>query len=198
MLAGTFYLRYAALLDRQPVERHAGLLALHAETLAEYTAWVQAITPTAAASPSSDGRPLSLVVGHIAAWDRFLIQAGGQMLSGVAWPSFMDLRGYLDEDARRQDFESIDAFNAHCAGRQRGLAWDRLQSAALDLACASAALFASPCLLTAERLERTRPTTWGLHGDRRASAPVGWQIWMILMEHESVEHAADLARAAAG
>lgn len=198
MLAETFYLRYGALLDRQPVERHAGLLALHAETLAEYTAWVRAITPAAAASPSSDGRPISLVVGHIAAWDRFLIQACGEILSGVAWPSFMDLQGYLDEDARRRDFESIDAFNAHCAGLQRGLAWDSLQSAALDLACASAALFAAPALLTAERLERTRPTTWRLHGDRRVSAPVGWEIWMILMEHESVEHAADLARAAAG
>lgn len=198
MQAEHFYDRFGALIDRHPAERHAGLLVLHAEALAEYTAWVQAITPTAAASPSSDGRPIALVVGHIAAWDRFLIQACGEMLSGAPWPSFMDLQGYLDEDGRRRDFESIDAFNAHQAGLQRGLTWDSLQSAALDRAAAAAALFAAPGLLTAERLERTRPTTWGLHGDRRVHAPVGWEIWMILMEHESVEHAAELSRAAAG
>jgi hypothetical protein len=198
MQAETFYRRYGALLDLQPVERHAALLALHAETLAEYTAWVQAITPAAAASASSDGRPIGLVVGHIAAWDRYLIQACGEVLSGAEWPSFMDLQGYLDEDGRRRDFESIDAFNAHQAGLQRGLTWDTLRSAALDRAASAAALFAGPGLLTAERLERTRPTEWRLHGDRRVRASVGWEIWMIIMEHESVEHAADLTRAAAG
>jgi len=198
MQAETFYRRYGALLDLQPVERHAGLLALHAETLAEYTAWVQAITPAAAASASSDDRPIALVVGHIAAWDRYLIHACGEMLSGAEWPSFMDLRGYLDEDGRRPEFESIDASNAHQAGLQRGLAWDTLRSAALDRAASAAALFAGPGLLTAERLERTRPTEWRLHADRRVRASVGWEIWMIIMEHESVEHAADLTRAAAG
>jgi hypothetical protein len=110
----------------------------------------------------------------------------------------MDLQGYLDEDGRRLDFESIDAFNAHHARLQRGLAWDGLRSAALERAATAAALFTAPDLLTAERLERTRPVAWRLHGDRRAQASVGWQIWMIIMEHESVEHAADLARAAAG
>lgn len=198
MQADSFYARFSVLLDLQPVQRHAGLLALHAETLAEYTAWVQAITPAAAASASSDGRPIGLVVGHIAAWDRYLIQACGEVLSGAEWPSFMDLRGYLDEDGRRRDFESIDAFNAHQAGLQRGLAWDTLRSAALDRAASAAALFAGPGLLTAERLERARPTEWRLHGDRRVRASVGWEIWMIIMEHESVEHAADLTRAAAG
>ena len=198
MQADSFYARFSVLLDLQPVQRHAGLLALHAETLAEYTAWVQAITPAAAASPSSDGRPIALVVGHIAAWDRYLIQACGEVLSGAEWPSFMDLQGYLDEDSRRREFESIDAFNAHQAGLQRGLTWDTLCSAALDRAASAAALFAGPGLLTAERLERTRPTEWRLHGDRRVRASVGWEIWMIIMEHESVEHAADLTRAAAG
>ena len=198
MQADSFYARLSVLLDLQPVQRHAGLLALHAETLAEYTAWVQAITPAAAASASSDGRPIALVVGHIAAWDRYLIQACGEVLSGAEWPSFMDLQGYLDEDGRRRDFESIDAFNAHQAGLQRGLAWDTLRSAALDRAASAAALFAGPGLLTAEKLEGTRRTTWKLHGDRRVRASVGWEIWMIIIEHESVEHAADLTRAAAG
>ena len=198
MQAEGFYGRFAALLDLPPSERHVGLVSLHAETLAEYTGWVQAITPATAASPGSDGRPISLVVGHIAAWDRFVIQACGEMLSGAVWPSFMDLQGYLDEDGWRREFESIDAFNAHQAGLQRGLAWESLRSAALDRAASAAALFAGPGLLTAERLERTRPTTWRLHGERRVHAPVGWQIWMIILEHESVEHAADLSRAAAG
>ena len=198
MQADVFYARFAALLDLQPAERHAGLLGLHADTLAEYTAWVQAITPAAAATPGSDGRLIALVVGHIAAWDRFLIQACNEMLGGAEWPSFMDLQGYLDEDGRRLDFESIDAFNAHHAQLQRGLAWDALRAAALERAASAAALFAAPGLLSAARLERTRPTTWRLPGDRRVRAPVGWEIWMIVMEHESVEHAADLSRAAAG
>jgi hypothetical protein len=120
------------------------------------------------------------------------------MLSGAEWPSFMDLQGYLDEDGRRREFESIDTFNAHQAGLQRGLTWDTLRSTALDRAASAAALFAAPGLLTAGRLERTRPTEWRLHGDRRVRASVGWEVWMIIMEHESVEHAADLSRAAAG
>lgn len=198
MQAEVFYARFGHLLDKPPAERHTGLLGLHADTLAEYTAWVRAITSDAADSPSGDGRSIALVVGHIAAWDRYLIQACGEMLGGAGWPSFMDLQGYLDEDGRRRDFVSIDAFNAHQAGLQRTLAWRELQSPALQRAASAAALFAAPGLLNAALLEQTRPVAWGLHGGRRVHAPVGWQIWMIIMEHESVEHAADLSRAAAG
>lgn len=193
-----FYRRYGSLLELRPDDRHAGLRALHAETLDEYTRWLRAIQPGAAAAPASDGRSIGLVVGHIAAWDRFLIQAGGEILSGVEWPGFMELRGYLGEDGERRDFESIDAFNAFHARHQQHLDWAMIQSDALDRAQAAAALFCSPGLLTPERLERSRPTEWGLPGGKRLSAPVGWLIWMIVLEHESVEHAEDLSRAASG
>lgn len=198
MQVEAFYPRYGSLLELLPDDRHAGLRALHAETLDEYTRWVRAIRPQAAAEPASDGRSISLVVGHIAAWDRFLIQAAGEILSGVEWPGFMDLRGFLGEDGQRRDFESIDAFNAFHARHQCALDWAVIQSVALDRAQAAAALFSAPGLLTAERLERTRPTEWGLPGGKRLRAPVGWLIWMIVLEHESVEHARDLTRAAAG
>jgi len=197
MRADDFYSRYASLLALQPEGRHAGLRALHTATLAEYAGWLRAITPEAARSASSDGRSIALVVGHIAAWDRFMLQACGEMLSGVAWPGFMDLRGYLDESGERRDFQSIDAFNAFHADAQRDRPWEHIRSEALDRAAAARSIFAEPGLLTPERLERTRPTEWGLTAVKRARAPVGWEIWMIILEHESVDHAADLARAAA-
>ncbi len=198
MQAEDFYTRYGSLLALQPEDRHAGLCALHAATHAEYSGWLQAITAEAAQSASSDGRSIALVVGHVAAWDRFMLQACGEMLSGAPWPGFMDLKGCLDEDGERRDFESIDAFNAYHADLQRDLPWERIQSEALDRAAAACSVYAQPGLLTPERLERTRPTEWGLPGGKRVRAAVGWQIWMILMEHEAVEHAADLAWAAAG
>ncbi len=197
MHADEFYSRVASLLALPPDDRHAGLTALHAGTLSEYIGWLRSITPEAARSTSSDGRSIALVVGHIAAWDRFMLQACGELLSGAAWPGFMDLRGYLDEDGERRDFESIDAFNAFHAGVQRGRPWEQIQFEALDRAAAARSIFAEPGLLTAERLERTRPCEWGLTAGKRARAPVGWQVWMIILEHETVDHAADLARAAA-
>ena len=197
MRADDFYSRYASLLALQPEGRHAGLRALHTATLAEYAGWLRAITPEAARSASSDGRSIALVVGHIAAWDRFMLQACGEMLSGVAWPGFMDLRGYLDESGERRDFESIDAFNSFHADLQRDRLWEQIQSEALDRAAAAGSIYAEPKLLTPERLERTRPTEWGLPGGKRVTAPVGWLVWMVIMEHEAVEHAADLTRAAA-
>jgi hypothetical protein len=198
MQAEDFYTRYGSLLSLQPVNRHAGLCALHAATLAEYSGWLQAITAEAAQSASSDGRSIALVVGHIAAWDRFMLQACGEMLSGAPWPGFMDLKGCLDEDGERRDYEAIDAFNAFHADRQRDRPWEQIQAEALDRGAAAHAIYAQPGLLTPGRLEHTRPTEWSLPGGSRARLPVGWQIWMILMEHEAVEHAADLARAAAG
>ena len=197
MQADDFYSRYATLLTLPPDDRHAGLCALHAAMLAEYTGWLRSITPQAARSTSSDGRSIALVVGHIAAWDRFMLQACGEMLSGAPWPGFMDLRGYLDESGERRDFQSIDAFNAFHADAQRDRPWEHIRSEALDRAAAARSIFAEPGLLTPERLERTRPTEWGLTAVKRARAPVGWEIWMIILEHESVDHAADLARAAA-
>ena len=197
MQAADFYARFGSLLALQPEDRHAGLCSLHAATLAEYSSWLRAITHEAARSASSDGRSIALVVGHIAAWDRFLLQACGEMLSGAPWPGFMDLQGCLDEDGRRRDFESIDAFNAFHADLHRDRPWDPIRSDALDRAAAAHAIYAQPGLLTPERLERTRPTEWGLPDGKRVRAPVGWLIWMVIMEHEAVEHAADLARAAA-
>jgi hypothetical protein len=197
MLADEFYSRFALLLALPPNDRHAGLCALHAATLSEYAGWLRGITPAAAASVGSDGRPITLVVGHISAWDRYMLQACGEMLSGAPWPGFMDLCGYLDEDGERRDFESIDAFNAFHADAQRDRPWERIRSEALDRAAAARSIFAEPGMLTPERLERTRPTEWGMTSGRRAHAAVGWQIWMIILEHETVDHAADLARAAA-
>ncbi len=197
MHADDFYSHYASLLTLPPDDRHAGMCTLHAATLAEYTGWLREITPEAARSTSSDGRSIALVVGHIAAWDRFMLQACGEMLSGAAWPGFMDLRDYLDESGERRDFESIDDFNAFHADAQRDRSWEQVRSDALDRASAARSIFAQPGLLTPERLERTRPTEWGLTAGKRARAPVGWEIWMIILEHETVEHAADLARAAA-
>jgi hypothetical protein len=127
----------------------------------------------------------------------FYSKACGEMFSGASWPGFMDLQGCLDEDGQRRDFESINAFNAFHADLHRDRPWDHIRSDALERAAAAHAIYAQPGLLMPEGLERTRPTEWGLPGGTRLRAPVGWLIWMLIMEHEAVEHAADLARVAA-
>jgi hypothetical protein len=55
------------------------------------------------------------------------------------------------------------------------------------------ALFATPNLLTAEKLERTKPHRKILrNGEVLDETTMGWCMWVIYLDHEAVEHAAEL------
>jgi len=193
MQADLFYPRIQQAVVLDPDERHQAFSALHSEILLEYTTSVAAIPPERAESTSTDGRSIKLVVGHIMEWDRFLIQAAGELLSGVQDPQLMSLKGFHHLEGMTQDFESIDGFNAFHAAGQAGLSWERIQSRAIACAHIIHRLFSTPGLLDASLLDATAPVTLSFIGGVKLKSSVGWQLWIMVMEHEGVEHIADLS-----
>lgn len=176
-----------------PAERHAAFADLHRQALAEYTGAVSRLDAAGAACPSSDGRSLAAVIGHIAEWERFMILSCGEMLAGVEKPQMLHgLRGWLAPDGTAQAFENIDDFNAFQLARQISLPWAEIQSTALSAASTLYALFTTPGLLDAARLEGTAPARQRMPDGTKLPMRAGWVIWWIVIEHEAAEHAADL------
>ena len=193
MQSEIFYSRIQEAVVLDPESRHQAFSVLHAEVLAEYVNVVSAITDSKAESCSSDGRSIKQVVGHIMEWDRFMIQAAGELLSGVQDPQMMHLKGFHHILGITQDFESIDGFNAFHAVEQASQPWDQIQSKAIACAQILHRLFTTPGLLEAPLLDATAPVTLKFSGGIKLKSNVGWQLWTIVMEHEAVEHFADLS-----
>lgn len=187
-----FYPAVQAALKEDPASRRCAFSTLHAKVLAEYTGAVQALDAASAARVSSDGRTLKQVVGHIMEWDRYMIQAVGEMLSGIADPQMMSLRGYHELDNSTQDFDSIDDFNARQAKKQPSLAWDEIQTGAVEYARVLYTLFSTDGLMDPLRLEKTKASMIAFPDGSKIPSTVGWQLWMVVIEHEGIEHAADL------
>lgn len=192
MKAEIFYPGIQKALQGEPGNRHLCFSTLHAEVLVEYTAAVRGISAERAAQPSSDGRTIKQVAGHIMEWDRYMIQAMGEMLSGNPEPQMWSLKGFHKLDNTTLDFSSIDNFNAVQAENQRDLPWPTIQNQAVDCARVLYTLFSTPGLLDAARLDTARPTSIHIPGAEKLNSTLGWQLWMVVIEHEGVEHAADL------
>lgn len=188
-----FYETMRRLHPLPPTERHAAFADLHHQALAEYSGAVSRLDVASAARPSSDGRSLAAVIGHIAEWDRFMILACGEMLAGVEKPQMLHgLRGWLAPDGTTQAFKNIDDFNAFQLVRQSSLPWQEIQTTALSAARTLYSLFTTPGLLDAARLEGTAPARQRLPDGTILPMRAGWVIWWIVIEHEAAEHAADL------
>jgi hypothetical protein len=190
--AKTFYQRIVEIAAQPPHERHMLLSSLHAEVVAGYLDAIRAITPQDAMRVSSDGRTIAQVVGHIAEWERWTIVATGEMIAGVQWPRIMTALGYVELDGRAQDFVSVDAFNAYQAAKHAAWPWEQIRDLAIHMATTLHTLFTQPVLLTPDRLEQTRVYEWHLPNGVSLAMPVGWYLWMVSIEHEAVDHAADL------
>jgi hypothetical protein len=189
-----FYQRVTAACALPPAERHTRLSELHAQVLAAYLAAVQAITAQRAAQTAADGRTVQQVVGHIAEWERFAILSAGDILAGLAHPRMItSLDGFVQPDGQPLAFAGIDAYNEYAAARHAALPWAETQALALDTALTLKALFSQPGLLTAGRLEKTLPFRKRLqNGAVIRGIAMGWNLWLTMLEHEAVEHAADL------
>lgn len=170
------------------------LAAMHAEVLAAYLAAVQAITAERAAEPVADGRTVQQVVGHIAEWERFGILSAGDILAGLPHPRMVtSVDGFLQPDGQPLAVSGIDAFNDYAAVQHAARPWAETQALALDTALTLSALFSEPHLLSAGRLEKTLPFRKRLqNGVVIRDIAMGWNLWLTLIEHEAVEHAADL------
>jgi len=198
MNASEFVSANAGSLSLPPAERHAQWSALHARFYDDYTRALQRIAPAAAAQiapVAGERRSVAQLVGHITAWERFALQGAADILAGVRHPRMVTaVDGFIDEDGAVLRFAGIDDFNAVFAARQQALPWEQIQAAALDTAALLRHLFTHPLLLTPARLERTLSHRRRmLDGSLIASIPMGWSLWITVLEHMGVEHRRELS-----
>jgi hypothetical protein len=193
-LTDDFYHSLVAIAGLPPDERRQRLVALHDEAVARYREAVSAITPAGAARMTAGGRTVAQVVGHIAEWERYLIQAAGELISGVRWPRLMAHAGYVEPDGSVHGFVNDAAFNAYQALKHASQPWPEIQTLALTTATTLHRLFTAADLLPADRLEATRRWDYyRLPSGVTLRLPCGWYLWMVVIEHEAAEHADDLA-----
>jgi hypothetical protein len=145
-------------------------------------------------SDVADRRTIAQIVGHIAAWEQFALLAAGDLLAGVQHPRMVtDLRGFVDSDGSQPQFATIAEYNAYHAAKHAGWTWDQVRPLAAYAATTLHVLFTYPQLLNAQRLEQTRPWYKRLQsGQVIDNIPMGWHLWITMIEHEAVEHALEL------
>ena len=192
MQAEVFYSLVRDLLSQPAADRRDGLAALHERVLAGYVDCITRLNAEQAAQRVPDGRTRAQVVGHIAEWDRYTILAAGEMLAAHKQVQMWRHRGYLDEEGLPHVFKSVDDFNAFQARRQADLPWEDIQHTALYAARRLHALFTNPALVSVDLLEAMPPQRWKQPGGEVSITTVGWYLWIIILEHEAVEHTADL------
>lgn len=197
MTPADFYARVRDYMELPPGQRHERMALLHTRATDEYIAVLRRITPEQAAEPvaaEGDPRTLAQVVGHITEWERFGILAAGDVLAGVKRPrTVTSVEGFVETDGSVLNFASVDEFNRYQAEKYETYPWVQLQTTAISTARTLHTLFTHPQLLTATRLEQTEPHTMRLAtGHTIEGTPMGWSLWLIYIEHEAVDHAAEL------
>lgn len=175
-------------------QRYGFLVGLHQATLDFYLPAVQTITPEMAASPSSDGRPCSLVVAHIMGWEEWQTQVFGDPDRDERLRKQMKLEEYYDVDAGKMvDFKGVDDFNDYNAKRYSGKPWSEIRQKAVSTALQLQSFFPpSPDKDWIYFLENTPEHNWKIISGTTLSIPSGWYLWMVSLEHEAVEHRRDL------
>jgi hypothetical protein len=187
-----FYDKMGMAAAQAPADRWHSLAGLHRKIAGSYLKDVRAITPQEASRTGSDGRTIGQVVGHMAEWDRYTILAFGEIMAGVRWPQIMGLGGYLEPEGQVLKFASVDEFNDYQASKQAASPWECIQSLAIQTATTLELLLTRPSFVFWEALEQTRTYSWRLSNKGNITLPCGWYLWMVTLEHEAVEHSADL------
>jgi hypothetical protein len=192
MKPDVFYPRVLAISHMPAPTRVKGMNKLHLECLESYLASIKALDEKQAAEKVPDGRTLAQLVGHIMEWERFFILAMGEIIAGIKRPQVIDLKGYREPNNTVINFNSINEFNTYQAKKHATMPWEKIQNYAIQTASALQGIFSSPPVLPFELMERTEPYEWHLHGGSLLSLPVAWYIWIVVLEHEVVDHASDL------
>jgi hypothetical protein len=188
-----FYPQVARIFAQAPEDRYRNMASLHKELGAWFVERVRAISAEDAARRCPEGRTLAQVVGHIMEWDRYFIISAGEILAGVEWPGIMAKERYVEIDGTAGGYSTFEEFNARQAAKHASWPWDRIRDMAIDAALLLQTLFTAPGLLTARRLEATRPFAWRVPDGPRLTVAVGWFQWMVTLEHEAVDHETELA-----
>ncbi|MGH2522673.1 MAG: hypothetical protein ACRDH2_09250, partial [Anaerolineales bacterium] len=126
--------------------------------------------------------------------DRFMTLSAGDILAGLEHPRMItSVEGYVEPDGQALHFDSIDAFNTYQADKHAAWDWARIQAMAIDAATTLHVLFTHPQLLSAGRLEKTRRYRKRLtNGVVLNDIAMGWNLWLTVLDHAAVEHAAEL------
>jgi hypothetical protein len=190
-----FYQQIAEIARLAPEERRAGLIEFHHSALPGYLFRLETLTESDACRTSTDGRSVAQVVHHIAAWERYTLQAAGEILSGVTWPRIMELKGYIETNGYLMNFNSVGDFNSYQVNRMDGWSWEQVRALAKDTAQAVHDVFTAPTVLTTERLEKTLQYEWSLPDGEILPMTAGWYLWLVSLEHALVEHDMDLRAA---
>jgi hypothetical protein len=194
MESNIFYTRIMSAFEEPPVERHSQLAQLHGEALGAYQTKLHRLSPqdVLLSPPASTGSwTIAQIIAHIVAWDRFAVLAAGDILAGIEHPRIItDLSGYREPDGTSPTLVNLEDFNAYQASKYNSWTWERLQSEADDTASTLYTLFTHPQLLSATRLEQTTPFHKRLqNGTVIEHIPMGWNLWITMIEHIAVEHA---------
>jgi hypothetical protein len=193
--ATAFYDHVTVVMVLPPAERHQQLEHLHGAVLRPYQTMLNRLTAEEIHHPlptAPDQRTIAQIIAHIAAWDRFAVLAAGDILAGIHHPRMItDLSGYREPDGTFLSFATIDDFNAYHAQKFQTWSWQELQRFANDMTATLYSLFTHPQLLSATRLEQTTPFWKRLHnGTVIDNITMGWHLWLTMIEHLAVEHAA--------
>jgi hypothetical protein len=187
-----FYPKIFALSNMPANIRVKGMNRIHSEYLAAYLSAIYAIDTVKASQICPDGRTLAQIVAHIAEWERYIIQSMGDVISGVRKPFVLTLKGYRDIDGTRVDFDTIDEFNEFQAQKYKDTPWSEIKPLAIHTASALQGIFSQPVVLPFDLMEKTEPYDWHIPGGSLVSIPVAWYLWIVVLEHEVVDHAQEL------
>lgn len=197
MQAEAFYEQVMIGAEYSPDLRHVHYSKLHQSVLNDYARALRFIfedVAEAQAPDSTDTRALKEIVGHIAEWERYAIYAAADVMAGVRRPRLVSHRaGYIDRDGIARSFATIDDFNAYSSGYYAAQPWYDVQKFAVEMAETVFSLFTSPHVLTPARLEATDVIAKRLHnGQLLENIPMGWALWLFVLEHEATQHATEL------
>ena len=192
MRSEDFYAEFAAIMGSEAA-RYPRMAALHDRIFAKQASQLCAITDAGAARLVPDGRSVAIVVAHILEWERYIITSMGEIMAGVELPGLIAHKRYVEQDGADHEYTDIDSFNALQLKRYEGVPWSTIQTRAIDSATTLLRLFTTSGLITAELLDRTRMLRrFELPDGTPLPMACGWLLWMIVLEHAGVEHAADL------
>ncbi|MFX1512575.1 MAG: hypothetical protein ACFFCQ_08310 [Promethearchaeota archaeon] len=191
-LTSDLYRRFVDIAEIQPKKRLFEIRRLHEKMYKVYLEILEQIFEDQAIKIRPNKRTILQVVGHIMEWERFFILAFGEILTGIDWPRVMEFKGYLDLDGEEFSFSSINDFNAVQATKHANWSWEQMKQHAAETANVLYDLLVKNDILTAERLEKTRNFKWKLPRGQEIEIPVGWYIWIIIIEHFAVEHLKEL------
>lgn len=195
-----FYKSIGELLQEEPETELWWLTEFLDRTTTRYVQRLEQMTEEDAKKEAWGGKTVKDAVAHILEWDRFFIQAAGQIASGVINPTIMNLKGYVTPDGKVHNFDTVDQFNEHAylaykdipfenwVDEESGLFFPGVRDQAVKVARVLNVSFS----MSSDLLEETEIYSWSPKVGKRFTASCGIYLLVNTIEHKLIEHTADL------